>query len=167
MTTEELKKLEAIATSDPWNTARVLKEYLKTVETVEEPKGNRTNAQNRALHLDCKLIAEKLNDAGLDMKNVLKPNVQIPWSTESVKEYLWKPIMKVLYQKESTRDLDKTKGEIEHIHEVIMRELAEKHGIEHHPFPNDEQRQKEDMGGYKSDDRKDLEYPEYTGQPTF
>lgn len=96
----------------------------------------RTNEQNRALHLDCKMIAEKLNESGLDMRKVLKPTINIPWTTQSVKEHIFKPIMKAMYGHDSTTELPKT-YEIDKIHEVIMRELGEKHGIEWHNFPND------------------------------
>ena len=38
------------------------------------------------------MIANALNDAGLDMKKVLKPEIDIPWNTATVKEYLWRPV---------------------------------------------------------------------------
>lgn len=98
----------------------------------------RTNQQNKALHHDCRMIADKLNDAGLDMRQVLKPNVDIPWTTESVKEYIFKPIMKAMYNKDSTTDLDKSNQEIEKIHDTIMRHLGEKFGIEDHEFPSED-----------------------------
>ena len=101
----------------------------------EEEK--RTTRQNKALHKDCDIIAEKLNSAGLDMRKVLKPGVDIPWTTISVKEYIVKPIMKSLYNKESTTELSKL-GEIEKIHDVIMRHLGEKFGIEYHDFPHED-----------------------------
>ena len=149
MTRSEHDKLLEICAKEPFFTARVVREYLATIETTEEPKGKRTSAQNRALHLDCKLISEKLNDAGYDMKSML--TVDIPWTTENVKEYLWKYFMHKLYPKiTSTRELSKTEGQIEKVHETLMRELGEKKGIEWHDFPSDENKQKEAIGGYRT-----------------
>jgi hypothetical protein len=52
----------------------------------------RTNAQNNAIHKYCSLLADTFGMAGLDMKAVLKPEVEIPWTTESVKNHIWRPI---------------------------------------------------------------------------
>lgn len=68
-----------------------------------------------------------------------------------------------------TRELPKGEGKIEKIHEVVMRELGEKHGIEWHDFPSDVPRQLAELGGYRTNAGK--EYPEgideYTGPPTI
>jgi hypothetical protein len=167
MTHEELSQLHAIA-QDRFRANLRLIEWLqgKVPETQENApqsttdahKGTRTLSQNSALHLDCKLIAEKLNDAGKDMKVVLKQEIQIPWSTESVKEYIFKPIMKALYYKESTTELKKI-GEIEKIHDVIMRELGEKHGIEYHDFPSNALA-KDRLDSMHIDVRNDPNYPD-------
>jgi hypothetical protein len=162
MTKDFHKKLTTILTTAKWDWRTKLKELMEeegidpaTVDSAPKT-GTRTLSQNSALHLDCKLIAEKLNEAGKDMKIVLKQEVQIPWSTESVKEYIFKPIMKALYQKESTTELQKGGGEIEKIHDVIMRELGEKHGIEFHDFPSDEKKQLENLSGVRLAQTKHL-----------
>ena len=103
----------------------------------------RTLAQNSALHLGCSHIAHSLTEAGLDMKAVLKPEIDITWTTESVKEYIFKPVMKIMTSKKSTTELSKTSGEIAEIWEVIMRHLMEKHHIEYIPFPDIHE-----VGGY-------------------
>ena len=108
-----------------------------------KPKKLRTSIQNRASHKDWLMIAEKLNDAGLDMRKVLKQEISIPWTTESVKEFIVKPIMKVMYNKKSTTQLEKNTDEIEKLHNVIMRELGEKFGIEYHDFPHNPDKKKE------------------------
>ena len=56
----------------------------------------RTGQQNRALHKGCELLADALNDAGLDMRVVLKPEINIPWTKTSVKEYIIRPIMRAM-----------------------------------------------------------------------
>ena len=113
----------------------------------------RTSQQNRALYKNFELIAEKLNDAGYEVKETIK--VDIPFTKDLVKKYIWRPIMKKLTGKESTADLEKSSGEIEKIHEVVMRELGEKLGLEYHPFPHSPAKQKEYeerlIGGYPTE----------------
>ena len=87
----------------------------------------RTLRQNRALHVMFEQIAEQLNDAGYDMKKVLKPNVDIPWNKDTVKKYLWKPIMKHALLKESTTEMS-TK-DIDKIFDIIVRHFGEKFGL--------------------------------------
>ena len=97
--------------------------------------GTRSDQQNRALHKFCSILAEILNDMGLDMRKVLKPTYFIPWTTISIKDHIWRPIQKVMYSKESTKELSKHE-EITNIHKVIMRELGKEHGVEYIPFPS-------------------------------
>ena len=87
----------------------------------------RTLKQNAALHLYFTFVAEALNDAGLDMRAVLKPSVEIPWTSESVKEFLWRPIQRLMVNKPSTTRL--TTREIDMIFETLNRHLGEKFGI--------------------------------------
>lgn len=87
----------------------------------------RTTKQNNALHLFFELLADELNNAGLDMRVVLKPTVDIPWNKDSVKGYLWRPIMKAQLNKDSTTEL--TTDEVNKVEEVLMRHLSEKFGV--------------------------------------
>src|SRR3990167_11125492 len=73
-----------------------------TGEKIYQP---RTARQNRAMHLLYRFIATTLNDAGYDMRAVLKPEIDIPWNGKTVKEYLWRPIQKLQLKKESTTEL--------------------------------------------------------------
>lgn len=104
----------------------------------------RTVQQNKALWLFMTLLAENLNDSGLDMKVVLKPQISIPWTKNSVHDYLWIPIQKAMYGTESTTFLHKLE-QIEKVHKVLMRELGEKHEVEYISFPHDEQLQIDKM----------------------
>jgi hypothetical protein len=88
----------------------------------------RTTQQNKALHLFFTHLAEELNNAGLDMRKTLKPEVSIPWSSKTVKEYLWRPIQKAQLGKESTKDLETV--EIDKVFETLTRHLGEKFGLE-------------------------------------
>jgi len=124
----------------------------------------RTNQQNKAMHVDFKLICDALNDAGLDQRKVLKPSISIPWTPTAVKEQLWKPIQKALWQKESTTELDKIK-EIEHTHDVLLRHLGEKFELEYIEFPHDEKKINATLA--PKEHNRTTEYPEYNEAPTI
>lgn len=85
------------------------------------------------------LVAQTLNEAGYSVIATIK-NVGIEgrWTTMRVKEFIWRPVQTSMYGKKSTTELEKLEGEIGRIHEVIMRELGEKHEIEWHDFPHEE-----------------------------
>lgn len=95
----------------------------------------RTLQQNKALHKLFRQLSEQLNDAGLDMKAVLKPDVDIAWTPEMVKEYLWRPIFEVMTQKESTADANTT--DYSAVYDVLSRHLGQKLGITPPPFPSE------------------------------
>lgn len=104
---------------------------------MEEKKyPQRTKQQNKALHVLFRLLAEILNENGLDMRKTLKPDIDIPWSGESVKEFLWRPIQEAQLQKRSTTELN-TK-EIDEVFDTINKHLGEKFGL-HVPFPSIEE----------------------------
>ena len=87
----------------------------------------RTIRQNNALHKYFELLAEELNEAGLDMKKTLKPSIDIPWDKHGVKEYLWRPIQEAMLGKKSTTKLN-TK-EIDKIYDTLNRHLSERFGL--------------------------------------
>lgn len=118
----------------------------------------RTSQQNKAIHLFFTMLADELNNSGYDQRKVLKETVDIPWTPEAIKEQLWKPIQKLMYNKESTTELDKVK-EIDKVHEVLMRHLGEKFGLEYIPFPMNEIKAWENLATME---RKDtVVYPGY------
>jgi hypothetical protein len=92
------------------------------------------------------------------MQKVLKPSIEIDWTPENVKEYLWKPIMKALYVKESTTELSKS-GEIDHIDRTLIRMLGEKFHIELPPFPSEDP-DKDRLDSMHIDVRNDPNYPD-------
>lgn len=96
----------------------------------------RTTQQNRALRLFLKLLSDSLNTAGLEMRIVLKPTYKIWWTPNSCLEHIWRPMQKAKFNKKSTTELNKI-GEIDEIHEDIMRMFGEKWGLEYIPFPHD------------------------------
>lgn len=96
-------------------------------------KNKRSLLQNNALHLYLSMLATELNDSGNDMRKVLKPTVDIPWSTDTCKRFLWKPIQEVMMDKKSTTEL--TTDELDKIYKVLDRHVSEKCGI-HVEFPS-------------------------------
>lgn len=88
---------------------------------------SRTLTQNRALHKFCQMLADKLNEAGLDQKKVLKPEVEIPWTMEAVKEGLWKPVQEAVTGLKSTTKPETS--QYSDIYEVLNRHLTTKLGV--------------------------------------
>ena len=98
----------------------------------------RTIQQNNALHKYCELVASALNDAGLNIEEVLKNfTFELDWTKDSVKEILWRTAQKRLLKKYSTTELKK-QGDIDKVWEAMNRFLA-KLGVESIPFPSEEQ----------------------------
>ena len=93
----------------------------------------RTNKQNSSIHKYCELLADSLNDAGLDMRKVLKESVDIPWTPATVKEQLWRPVQVLAVGKASTKDLDRV--EVSKVYDILNRHLNDKLGIDL-PFPH-------------------------------
>lgn len=93
----------------------------------------RTLQQNKALWKYFELLAQEFSDHGLDMKKVLKPEIDIPWNKDTVCEFLFKPIMKAQLGKESTTEL--TTKEIDQIFDVINKHLGQQFGL-HVDFPS-------------------------------
>ena len=99
---------------------------------METGEKKRTIQQNKALHKYFQIIAEELNSAGLDMKAVLKPGVEIPWSAEGIKEFMWKPIMKLQLGKRSTTEM--TTKDIDVVFDTFNRCIS-KFGV-YRDFPS-------------------------------
>lgn len=115
-------------------TARDVLERLegrKILVDLKIERKTRTDLQNRAMHLYFTQLAEELNDAGFDMKKVIR--VDVPWTAFSVKEYLWRPVQKMLFGKKSTTQL-KT-NQVGEIHDVVDRGVSERTGV-HVPWPS-------------------------------
>lgn len=99
--------------------------YLEV--TISRKAKQRTLTQNRALHLFCQWLADTLNEAGYDMRKTLREDVEVPWTQQSVKEYLWRPIQIAMTDKHSTTEI--TTVEPTDIHAVLSRHLGQRLGI--------------------------------------
>lgn len=117
------------ATYIPWD---LRPNDAKNILFGEVIKKQRTLKQNDSLHLYLSMLANELNDSGQDMRKVLKPTVDIPWSTDTAKRFLWKPIQEIMMDKKSTTEL--TTDEIDKIYKVLDKHVSEKCGI-HVEFP--------------------------------
>ena len=102
----------------------------------------RTTLQNKALHKYFDLLARAFNDAGLDMRVVLKEDIAIPWSGLTVKDFLWKPVQRAQLKKEHTADL--TTKEPDAVWQTLNRHIGEKWGI-YAPFPSIEEMRVEEI----------------------
>lgn len=100
---------------------------------IEKLKKTRTSQQNRALHLWFTQLANTLNEAGFDMRKVIRPDVEISWSMLSIKNYLWRPLQETILKKKSTTQL--TTQEIDQIYDQVNRIIAERTGV-FVPFPS-------------------------------
>lgn len=96
-------------------------------------KQKRTIQQNKALHKYLGMLAEALNDAGYDMKRTLKEDVEIPWNPQMAKEHLWRPIQRIVLDKESTAEQDT--DEVSEVYQILDRHMQQKFGV-HVPFPS-------------------------------
>lgn len=97
----------------------------------------RTLKQNKSLHLFFRLLADELNNAGLDMRKTLKPSINIPWTDKNIKEFIWKPIMESMLVKKSTTEMNTS--EMTKVWEVINQNIGEKFGVEVPLIPSEEQ----------------------------
>ena len=91
----------------------------------------RSIKQNSAIHLWCNMIAQQLNNNGLYVSDIIK--TQSHWNMSKVKENIFKPVVKSLYDKDSTTKLKK--DEFEQIIDTIIQAFATK-GIVISDFPN-------------------------------
>lgn len=95
------------------------------IDKVKELKGKfeikkfvktRTSQQNKALHLFFTMLADKMNDAGLEFnyQGLRGQELSMPYNVTIIKEYVWKPIQETLFETDST-----TKLTTEHINEIL------------------------------------------------
>ena len=115
-----------------------------------KPKDKRTAAQNNALHLYFKLLADDLNEAGFDQLTFpWKEGAKLDWTAESVKEHLWKPIQNAMLKESQTSKMKKE--DVDKVYQTLARALAEKTGVTT-SFPS---QYLQELSGDTADSRKD------------
>lgn len=101
------------------------------IKRVDNPM---TDKQRRSFHKYLAMLAVALNDSGWDMRKVLAAkSVDVPWTTVSAKEVLWKPVLKAMTGKTSTTKQD-TK-DVSKVYEILNRHTSENLGVSV-PFPD-------------------------------
>lgn len=95
----------------------------------------RTNQEQKAIEVFCRELADMLNGHGLDIQGVLKEKqVSVPWSQETVKECIYKPIVLAMTGKESTVDLER--GQCSRVRDILNRHFVELFGLECPEWPS-------------------------------
>lgn len=105
----------------------------KKVE-IKQWKENRSNLQNRALHLYFTLVSNELNQLGItyEWKGLKGSIMETAWTPELVKEFIWRPIQVSMFNIKSTTKI-KT-GQINQIIDVINKFFGERGVVV--SFPN-------------------------------
>ena len=121
-----------------------LKLHGKVID-VENVKESISSQQMKALHLYFTHLAQELNDKHFDMRAIIRQDVEIEWTPYTIKEYLFRPLMKVKYGKTSVKQLFKNK-EIDSLVDIITKLIAErtKGQCDYVPFPNWEDTNREE-----------------------
>lgn len=103
------------------------------IQTTTEKQ--RTQLQNNSLHLWLTQVAQELNDKGLDVRQVLQMSKrqEIPWTMESVKSHLWRPVQEAYMGEKSTTRASST--EFTEVYDILNKTLIEKLGVVV-PWPN-------------------------------
>ena len=103
--------------------------YRITIESIESKV---TPSQFKALHVWCGLQAAAMNDCGFEQMHWLeltKKGLEFPWSKDSVKENMFKPILKALTDKDSTTAMKTVDPDL------ILRPLHKKLSMLDTPVP--------------------------------
>lgn len=111
-----------------------LKEKGGIIE-IKRIQRNRSNLQNRALHLLFEQVAKELNRLGIPFvyRGLKGMEMETTWTALLFKEFTWKPIQQAMFGIESTTKINTQ--QINEIFAVINKFFAER-GVEV-TFPNE------------------------------
>ena len=151
---------------------RQLKEYIQNGDiqravallNLIDTRPTRTIPQNNSLHLYLTLVADELDKKGFTMQDVVKAirRAEIRPTMEAIKAVVWKPLQQIITGVESTTKI-KT-SDVDRVYETMNKWLGDNFDGIHVPFPSNEQKQLENLGGYKSragQGTEGVDYPEY------
>jgi len=96
----------------------------------------RTAQQNKSIHLWLSQVADALNDGGFSVMKVMRHDAEIPWTDVNAKALLWHTVQEAMFDKESSKQL--TTDEVDKVHQVIAKHLAETTGLIVPEFPCNE-----------------------------
>jgi len=90
--------------------------YAKKIVEIKEVKKTRTGLQNSALHLFYTQLASQMSELGMTFHytGLKGSDFELPWTAELVKNFIWRPIQKTLFNVEST-----TKINTKQINEIL------------------------------------------------
>ncbi len=141
-------------------------ECLAFIELVETTRPTRTQNQNSAFHLWLNMIEHEAENQGVTWNMLVRHTSQLRVTSEALKSAV-KQLIKVLWGYTSTTQLKKT-GEldivIDHVTDWLSKEM------EVPAFPCDEERQKENLAGYKTmagQGTPGIDYPEDYQEPSI
>jgi hypothetical protein len=116
-----------------------LEHFIKTGKTIDliEKMNTRTTTQNSALHLLFSIITNQLNEMGLEYHyyGLKQQLITTRYNERIVKEFLWKPIQRTLFDIESTTKINTI--QINEIMDVLIKWFGEKGVVIQ--FPSKEQ----------------------------
>ena len=119
------------STSDMYDLIKILGQAAEDGQhmvTIRRAKRQRTISQNKALHLYCEDMAEKLTNGGYTQRKlweVLKHGFDLPVTMEMVKD-VFRSVGKAMFKKDSTADL--TTIEIQEVYASVDQGFAETTG---------------------------------------
>ena len=87
----------------------------------------RSLPENNAMHRYCDQLAKALNDAGLDFRQTLRQDIEVPWNGDLVKDFLWRPVQKAMTGHTSSKKPDR--GQYGKIYETLNRHTSAKWGL--------------------------------------
>jgi hypothetical protein len=97
----------------------------------------RTDQQNNSMHLYERMLAKALNEAGWETKRFLsaKPEIEIPWTKESIHELIWKIVLNAMTNKTSSTEMNTV--DMNDVYLVVDRHISELTGVSV-PWPTNE-----------------------------
>ena len=96
----------------------------------------RSGLQNSALHKYLTLLANALNESGQELIIIINgKQSEVPWTMETVKDLMWRPIQKAITKQKSSTKCSTTDYLV--IYETLNRHTAEKLGV-FVPWPSKE-----------------------------
>jgi hypothetical protein len=90
----------------------------------EEEIKIRTNQQHKALMVYETELARAMVEKGIDLRTFLKEGIEIPATKQLVHDHIVKPIIKAMFNKKSTTELEV--HEISELYDVINKNIGEK-----------------------------------------
>jgi hypothetical protein len=100
------------------------------IEVKPAKGGSATQTQKNALWLWCTLLANELNNAGVEYwvdSPIFKHKIPSQWTKDLVMDYIWRPVMKAMTGETTTRNLEKL--DCSAIEQVVAKHLSENHGV--------------------------------------